>query len=135
MSIMKTVETNLAPITNPISQDPLYSEPRFAPRAPLTLATSSKAGQRRLRVENVNGPMIKAVDNELLEILMKYGGCPMLWAAKKGDLRAVQILLDNGFGFELNVKLQNSPLYEAILNGHTDVAKLLIDNGHPLRSW
>lgn len=70
-------------------------------------------------------------NRELSEVLAKYGSEPMSNATSHGDIDAVQILIKNNFGFETNTT-NLSPLNIAIHKGHTVIAELLIDSGHPL---
>ncbi len=76
--------------------------PTPAREAAAPSATSSiRAGQRRLRTEAVGLHALKAVPDELVLALVKYGNNPdglpaLLYATKMGDLAAVKLLINYG---------------------------------------
>lgn len=50
----------------------------------------------------------------------------MFLAAKHGNLEIVEILQTHGASSDQRVTETNSPLYQALINGHSHVAKVLI---------
>ena len=61
--------------------------------------------------------------------------CPIYDAATKGDIAKVKAELHNGV--DVNTKIQHgwSPMHEAAMLGHIEVAKLLISKGANINLW
>ena len=61
--------------------------------------------------------------------------CPIYDAAAKGDIAKVKAELHNGV--DVNTKIQHgwSPMHEAAMLGHIEVAKLLISKGANINLW
>ena len=49
--------------------------------------------------------------------------------AAAGDVDAVNLLLQSGFDCNARNELESTPLHMAVLNGHTAIAEVLLDNG------
>lgn len=54
---------------------------------------------------------------------------PLLWAAYKGHLRAVWLLIENHYSPNDLDNMGNNALHLAAVNGHTKVLQVLIDDG------
>jgi ankyrin repeat protein len=54
---------------------------------------------------------------------------PLHWAARKGNLDVVKLLLENGANPNAVDNSKNTPLHKAAGNGPTEVARLLLDSG------
>jgi ankyrin repeat protein len=65
-------------------------------------------------------PHINAPDSE--------GDTPLMWAAERGQIEAVQILLDYGVNINAKNKEGLTALHLAILTDHLDVAIVLIEH-------
>ena len=66
------------------------------------------------------------LDSTCLEAKDYFGFTPLLYAAAKGHLEVVQLLLEKGGNKEATAKYMYRPLSMAIDNGHIHVARLLI---------
>jgi len=97
---------------------------------------SFNARQERLRTEsNSNASKIQALSNtrnqELFDVLVKYGQYPIDEAVKAGDKRAIEVMLNNGMSF-LGSPGYPYPLSTALFYDNLDMALFLIDKGYPV---
>ena len=78
------------------------------------------------------GPQTPGVDRnfQLNELVAAQGGLtPLLFAAREGHAASVQTLLADGASVNQVRRATTSPLLIATINGHFDLAKLLIERG------
>ncbi|MBL59633.1 MAG: hypothetical protein CMO75_08190 [Verrucomicrobiales bacterium] len=82
-------------------------------------------------------PLDMAANKETADFLRKHGGKygTFIGAVSVGDIDAVKLFLDAGA--DVNEKVQHgwTPLHEAAIFGHAEVAKLLIVNGADINAW
>ena len=100
----------------------------------LSSNASYRAGQRRLRTENLNDPLIKAMPDELIDILVKYGnnsdGIPtILYASKMGDLKAVNLLIEHGADPFTRDSAKNTALHFALLSKNAQLVEFFLNKG------
>eukprot|EP00644_Phytophthora_capsici_P011267 jgi/Phyca11/64031/gw1.18.327.1 len=60
---------------------------------------------------------------------------PLTFAAQKGHLECVRVLLANGARVDLGDKLKKTPLILAVKNGHTRVAAALVNGGANVNAY
>lgn len=96
-----------------------------------------QGGGGRRAEQQQRGPDIPGVTRQFRfnELVMAQGGFqPIHFAARQGNIGAVTALLDAGADIDARTKGdQSTPLLIAIINGHFDLAKLLIDRGADVR--
>lgn len=60
------------------------------------------------------------------------GSTPVSWAAESGNVRILELLLENGFSCNSADRNGRMPLSHSILNRHLDATRLLLDHGAEL---
>jgi outer membrane protein assembly factor BamB len=101
----------------------VWSAVAFAGSGPEDLWAAARKGD----AESVKALLAKGVD---VDAKTEYGATALSFAADKGHVGVVKVLLDNKA--DLNVKdtfYKATPLSWAVSKGHLDIAKLLVDAG------
>lgn len=126
------IDGNSFPNILPIEE---ASEVRI-PEDPIMVAAASFAALHQM--QRVLGAAIDSDKAKLIDALIKYsngnGRYPIINAIESNDIEAVRLFLDNGYGcMERNLWGHDwSPLVRAIYLKRDEIAKLLIERGHPL---
>ena len=108
------------------------SHEKISRQIAIELSTSNRAGQRRLKTESAGFHAIKSMSDELIDILVRYGNNPdgsptLLYAAKLGDLRAVQLLIEHGADpFTIDFK-GNTALHFALLSRNSQMIEFFLE--------
>lgn len=96
---------------------------------------SFKDRQERLRTETLSNSKLKAVPQQLINILIKYGNNkdgipPLLYATKMGDLEVVKMLIDNGADpFTRDSINGNQALYYALQSKNSHMVEFFLEKG------
>lgn len=103
MSILSTNETSTASVTSDHLSVPSTPISLDAPTASSSVGFSHRAGQRRLRKETVSNPMIKAIPDELIDVLKKYRS-GLAGAIEANDYSAIRIMVENDVVSDINIR-------------------------------
>jgi ankyrin repeat protein len=127
ISKINTSKQNYNIANNPI-REPLTCQPNTDQNQ----QSSINACQKRLR--RTPTALHPGNTHELLNVLIKYGNNPdgippLLYAAKMGDLKAVELLIQNGADLNTKNHNQNNTLYFALLSKNIQVVKFFLENG------
>lgn len=129
MLILKIEEIN--PISSSSSAMP---PPAIASQSAITISGSYRAGQRRLRTETAGTCASQTISDELVNVIVKYGNNPdgipaLLYAAKVGDLKAVELLVQHGADPYTRDHEKNTALHFALLSKNLQVVRFFLEKG------
>jgi microcompartment protein CcmK/EutM len=106
---------------NPLGDEYPVGEEKLSPRS---------AGNSVANLNSYSGDNGEPLEQEEIDKLMPYlKNTPLLWAAFKGHLRVVWLLLIDGYSPNDTDDMGNNALHLAAVNQHTKVLKILIDDG------
>jgi hypothetical protein len=120
--ILIYLESNNITLHQMASEDPFQHEPYMLPKSyELFTAVKFKNYEYVIQALNSNEKYLFSIDY--------FGQTPYHWAAKLGDLRMLQILMDYGLYHNQKDYKGRTPLYLAAMNNHKEICSYLLNKG------